>query len=73
MTNDMKKDVEKRKGKASLDCGTRGGWLWLLRSRPDQIHGFLMRGDPPRTHCTRITRRIQTGSELSFFFSKVIR
>lgn len=50
MTNDMKKDVEKRKGKASLDCGTRGGWLWLLRSRPDQIHDIHMRGGSPATN-----------------------
>ena len=39
MTNDMKKDVEKRKGKASLDCGTRGGWLWLTRFTIPQCAG----------------------------------
>lgn len=34
-------------GKASLDCGTHGDWLWLLRSRPDQIHHSAMRRGPP--------------------------
>lgn len=33
--------------KASLICGTCEGWLWLLRSRPDQIHHSTMRRDPP--------------------------
>ena len=33
--------------KASLNLGTCGTPLWLLRSRPDQIHGTPVRGGPP--------------------------
>lgn len=33
--------------KASLVCGTCGKWLWLLRSRPDQIGHATMRRGPP--------------------------
>ena len=33
---------------ASLVCGTCGKWLWLLRSRPDQVdHATMRRGPPP--------------------------
>ena len=32
---------------ASRNPGTRGGWLWLLPSGPDQIHHSAMRGGPP--------------------------
>src|SRR6266850_3087246 len=34
---------------ASLVLGTAGTPLWLLRSRPDQVHGTCMRGGPPRS------------------------
>lgn len=33
---------------ASLILGTTFTSLWLLRSRPDQVHDECMRGDPPR-------------------------
>ncbi len=75
MTNDMKKDVEKRKGKASLDCGTRGGWLWLLRSRPDQIHHSAMRRGPPSgiVQQSRIcAKRNHYFSDYSPSFSQII-
>ena len=32
---------------ASLVCGTCGKWLWLLRSRPDQVGHATMRRGPP--------------------------
>ena len=32
---------------ASLILGTERLPLWLLRSRPDQVHRAFMRGDPP--------------------------
>ena len=32
---------------ASLVCGTCGKWLWLLRSRPDQVDHATMRRGPP--------------------------
>ena len=35
--------------KASLVCGTYGKWLWLLRSRPDQVGHATMRRGPPGT------------------------
>jgi len=67
--------------KASLICGTCEGWLWLLRSRPDQIHHSTMRRDPPerivqqRQHssaayitCPRISRFIALFRSLSRYF-----
>jgi hypothetical protein len=46
------------KKEASLVYGTYGKWLWLLRSRPDQIgHATMRRGPPsgilPAKHCAR--------------------
>src|SRR5205814_9459217 len=34
---------------ASLVLGTAGNPLWLLRSRPDQVHGTNVRGGPPKS------------------------
>ncbi len=40
--------------KASLNLGTCGTPLWLLRSRPDQVHGTPVRGGPPPSDDTRL-------------------
>ena len=37
----------KKESEASLVCGTCGEWLWLLRSRPDQVDQATMRRGPP--------------------------
>jgi len=37
----------KEKEEASLVYGTCGKWLWLLRSRPDQVDHAAMRRGPP--------------------------
>lgn len=38
---------------ASLILGTTFTSLWLLRSRPDQVHDECMRGDPPRAQFSK--------------------
>jgi len=43
--------------KASLDLGTCGTPLWLLRSRPDQIHGAPVRGGPPSSMIRAVRHR----------------
>ena len=44
---------------ASLILGTTFTPLWLLRSRPDQVHGECMRGDPPRPQFIKFTLKFQ--------------
>ena len=41
---------------ASLILGTTFTSLWLLRSRPDQVHDECMRGDPPNAQFSTIAR-----------------
>ena len=53
--------IVKRRKEASLICGTYGKWLWLLRSRPDQIgHAAMRRGPPARiiAYCRRFVKPI---------------
>lgn len=41
---------------ASLILGTTFTSLWLLRSRPDQVHDECMRGDPPRAQFSKFDK-----------------
>ena len=50
------REKEKKKEPASLILGTTFTSLWLLRSRPDQVHDECMRGDPPNAQFSTITR-----------------
>ena len=45
---------------ASLILGTTFTSLWLLRSRPDQVHDECMRGDPPRPQFIKFRPKFQS-------------
>ena len=63
---DKKKRREKKiertleKEMASLILGTTFTSLWLLRSRPDQVHDECMRGDPPRPQFNKSAENLRT-------------
>ena len=44
---------------ASLILGTTFTSLWLLRSRPDQVHDECMRGDPPGAQFIKFPLKFQ--------------
>ena len=53
---------------ASLILGTTFTSLWLLRSRPDQVHDECMRGDPPRAQFNKFSPKISSDLEKSGLF-----
>lgn len=48
---------------ASLILGTTFTSLWLLRSRPDQVHDECMRGDPPRPQFIKFRPKFQSNKK----------
>lgn len=59
----MQAERKKRKRKADHTSALLGS-LWLLRSRPDQVHDIHMRGDPQSEILTEFKKKAQ----LNFHF-----
>ena len=53
---------------ASLILGTAETPVWLLRSRPDQVSGDSMRGDPPSAQFIEFSENLQKTLNFAFAF-----